>query len=668
MPNQQKQALPSERDFKVTADDRYLFAKGEWYRAFEKMGAHRAQNAEGIAGCHFALWAPDVRSVHVITDFSDWDEHAHPLSCSEDGGIWQGFIADMPLGARYKYLIETHTGEKRYKADPYANYAEAPPYTASRVWGPNTLYTWHDQRWLAARKSQDMLGIPLNIFEVHLASWKRHADGLEGNGTEPQDPERAGGSYLSYAELADQLVSYVKSMGYTHIELLPVMEHPFDGSWGYQITGFYAPSARYGNPDEFKALIDACHRAKIGVILDWVPSGFCQDDHGLARFNGNMLYECKENPGWGTYRFDYKRGQVRSFLIANLLFWIEQFHIDGIRVDGVTSMLYLNFGTADPAARELNEHGGEEDLISIDFIRQCNQILGTYHPDVMKMAEESSAWPLVTYPPSDGGLGFNFKWDMGWMHDTLHYMQTDFPYRPGRHELLTFSTMYQYNENFVLSLSHDEVVHGKCSLITRMPGDWWRQFAGMRALALYQMTHMGAKLNFMGNEIAQFIEWRYYEGIEYFLTELYPTHKQFQTYTAALNALYAKLPGLWRHSYSPEGFFWLDADNRDESVIVYERLGDKPQETLVVVINFDVAAHEDYRIPVRTWGLYEEVFNSDEQRFGGSGVVNEGLLQTVDMQLCGQQQALALRVPPLGGCVLRRRRGCYRPKKKNVRK
>lgn len=637
-------------NYLLTNDDLYLMGKGVWYRSYEKLGAHPCNN-DGVEGYWFAVWAPDVKSVRVIGDFNDWDTEATYLACTPTGGVWYGYVPGATEGQLYKYLIETAHGDLLYKADPYAFYAECPPGTASRT-ADLSGYEWQDEKYMASRAKQDFFKRPLNIFECHLGSWKRHPDGLAGNG-DPDSDDHAG-SYLTYDELSVELVDYVKKMGYSHIEVLPVMEHPFDGSWGYQVTGYFAPTSRYGNPRQFKHFVDACHQAGIGVILDWVPGGFCRDEHGLVHFNGDKLYEKEEHPNWGTFKFDFTRNEVRNFLTSNLLYWVSEYHADGIRMDGVTSMLYLNFGIDDPGQKKFNSRGTEEDDASIDFIRTCNDTMGKYYPDVMMIAEESTAWPLVTYPTSDGGLGFHFKWDMGWMNDTLHYMQTDFPYRPGNHKLLTFSTMYQFNENFILPLSHDEVVHGKCSLITRMPGDYWRQFAGMRALALYQMTHAGGKLNFMGNEIGQFIEWRYYEGIQYFLTEEYESHAHQQRYVAALNRLYESQPALWQDSYSPEGFDWIDADNADQCIISFARHGDDEKDDLVVLINFEVNPHEDFRLGVPRPGIYEEVFNSDDEEFGGSGVTNKGAkFTTEDVPWNRQEQSIELRVPPLGGTILR---------------
>ena len=643
----------------LSKDDVYLFGIGMWERSWEKMGAH-PDTQQRTRGWRFCVWAPDVKSVHVIGEFNDWDEQANPLVPVHTSAIWEGFIPGAEQGQLYKYLIETNEGEKLYKADPYAFKAECPPGTASVLW---TLdgYQWNDAAWLKRRASHNHMSQPLNIYEVHIGSWKRHGDAPQGDPDEygnypgPMDPFPAQrGEFYTYDDLSVELVDYVRDMGYTHIEVMPLMEHPFDGSWGYQTTGYYAATSRYGNPQQLMHFIDACHEAGIGVIMDWVPGGFCADAHGLATFNGQMLYEHEIHPNWGTHKFDFSRGEVRSFLVSNALYWVEAYHIDGIRMDGVSSMLYMNFGIDDPGQKRFNKNGTEEDLDASAFIRQTNLEMGRLHPDVMMIAEESTAWPLVTYPPKDGGLGFHFKWDMGWMNDTLHYMQTDFPWRPGNHRMLTFSTMYQFNENFVLPLSHDEVVNGKCSLITRMPGDTWRQFAGLRALALYQMTHAGGKLNFMGNEIGQFIEWRYYEGIEYFLAEQFETHRKQQAFIAALNAVYNEQPALWQRAFEGSGFEWIDADNADQSIISFVRHGDKPKDDLVILINMDVNARENFRMGVPEWCTYGEVFNSDEERFGGSGVVNDGRLKCEDVPWNGREQSIVVRVPPLGGAIFKR--------------
>ena len=650
----------------LSNDDLHMLGNGTWYRSYDKLGAHPA-SADGTDGYHFAVWAPNVRSVSVIGDFNDWDESAFYLSRSSSGDVWEGFIPGVKAGQLYKYLLVSHDGEKIYKADPYAFFSELPPGTAS-ITADISGYAWKDGDYMAERANRPLLKSPLNIFEVHLGSWKRHGNEPQGEPREdgtwpgPGDPFPAQrGTYYSYDDLSRELVAYVKKMGYSHIEVLPLSEHPFDGSWGYQSTGYYAPTSRYGNPKQLMHFIDACHKAGIGVIMDWVPGGFCADAHGLASFNGEMLYEHEIHPNWGTHKFDFSRGQVRSFLVSNALYWVETYHIDGIRMDGVSSMLYMNFGIDNPVQKRFNKYGTEEALDASAFIRQTNSTMGQLHPDVMMIAEESTAWPLVTYPPEDGGLGFHFKWDMGWMNDTLHYMQTDFPWRPGNHRLLTFSTMYQFNENFVLPLSHDEVVNGKCSLVTRMPGDQWRQFAGLRALAFYQMTHAGGKLNFMGNEIGQYIEWRYYEGIEYFLTE-YDAHRDQQVFVGELNKFYKKNPALWQRGYESSGFEWIDADNSDQSIISFIRRGDDPKDDLVILINFDVNAHENFRLGVPEWGVYAEKFNSDAAEFGGSGVLNEGRLRCEDVAWNGREQSVVLRIPPLAGIVLKKVANQAKPK------
>ncbi|MBR3224708.1 MAG: 1,4-alpha-glucan branching protein GlgB [Atopobiaceae bacterium] len=640
------------QNYLLTNDDLYLLAKGEWFRSYEKLGAHPC-TVDGQDGYFFAVWAPDVRAVNVIGEFNGWDENATSLTRTPVGGVWYGFVPGVQEGQLYKYVIRTRAGDMLYKADPYAFQAELIPGTASRT-AEIDSYKWGDKKWMTQREESDHMKRPLNIFEVHLGSWKRHKDGLTAFGTDPDDNDEATGSWYSYDDLSEELVAYVSEMGYSHIELMPVMEHPFDGSWGYQVTGYYAPTSRYGTPKQFKHFVDACHQAGVGVILDWVPGGFCPDEHGLVHFNGSKLYEKEIHPNWGTYKFDFERGEVHTFLISNLLYWIGEYHADGIRMDGVTSMLYLNFGIDDPGQKKFNEDGSEHDYPSIEFVRKCNRIVGTYHPDVMMIAEESTAWPLVTRPPEVGGLGFNYKWDMGWMNDTLRYCQTDFPYRPGNHSLLTFSIMYAFNENFVLPLSHDEVVHGKCSLITRQPGDYWRQMAGLRSLAFYQYTHPGGQLNFMGNEIGQFIEWRYYEGIEYFMTEEFEAHAKHQRFVAALNKFYMSEPALWEKGYVEDGFEWIDANNSNQCVISFVRHGDDPKDDLLIVINYEVNPYEEYRIGVPQAGYWKEVFNSDVEEYGGSGVTNADVrFESEEKPWNLRDNSIKVRVPPLGGAVFK---------------
>ena len=643
----------------ITENDRYLFASGTWNRSWEKLGAHPdVQN--GTSGWHFAVWAPDVKSVHVTGPFNNWDPWANPLFPLESSGIWQGFVPGLAEGEQYKYVIETNDGTLLYKADPYGFYAEETPGTASRLMDISG-YAWGDDAWLEQRRTHNHMEQPLNIYEVHLGSWKRHGNepqgepGPDGTYPGPGDPFPAQrGTFYTYDDLSVELVEYVRDMGYTHIEVMPVMEHPFDGSWGYQGTGYYAATSRYGTPQQFMHFVDACHQAGIGVILDWVPGGFCANAEGLATFNGKMLYEREIHPNWGTHKFDFGRGEVRSFLISNALFWLEMFHADGIRMDGVSSMLYLNFGVDDPSKKKFNKYGDEGDLDAISFIQQVNLTVGREFPDVMMIAEESTAWPKVTYPPEDDGLGFHYKWDMGWMNDTLHYMQTDFPWRPGNHGMLTFTFHYAFSENFIMPLSHDEVVNGKCSLIGRMPGDWWRQFAGLRTLALYQVAHPGAQLNFMGNEIAQGIEWRYYESIEWNLAEDLDTNARHREFIRALNHLYHDEPAFWQHAYTPEGLEWIDADNNEQSIISFVRKGTNPADDLLIIINFNPAAHADFRVGVPTEGEWKVIFNSDDPEFGGSNYTDNASYMSIPCPWNKQANQIIVALPGLAGLVLKR--------------
>lgn len=654
----------------LTDDDIHLFGTGMWQRAWEKMGAHKdvQGNSEGWL---FRVWAPQVSSVHVVGDFNGWDPKATPLTRAANSDIWETFVPGLEQGSLYKYVIETDAGELLWKADPFGFYAETCPGTASKLWDLGG-YTWKDATWLNRRAERDIMKSPLNIYEVHLGSWKRHGNEPQGEPREdgtwpgPGDPFPAQrGTYYTYDDLSDELVAYVKKMGYTHIEVMPLSEHPFDGSWGYQATGYFAATSRYGTPQQLMHFVDACHKAGIGVILDWVPGGFCANAEGLATFNGRMLFEREIHPNWGTHKFDFSRPEVRSFLVSNALFWIEQFHVDGIRMDGVSSMLYLNFGVGNPADKKFNKYGTEEDLDASAFIRQVNCAVGKEFPDVMMIAEESTAWPLVTYPAEDGGLGFHLKWDMGWMNDTLHYMQCDFPWRPGNHSLLTFSIMYAFSENFILPLSHDEVVNGKCSLIGRMPGDDWRRFAGLRTLAFYQMTHPGAKLTFMGDEIGQQIEWRYYESIEWFLAKDFDaTHGAQQRFIEALNHFYTKQRGLWQNAYTEQGFEWIDANNSEQSIMSFVRHGDKPADDLLILINFDPASYETYRVGTPREGDWELVFNTDEPTFGGSGFPVVDMASSKPEPWNMRDNSIEIAVPGLAGLVYRRRRASsYKPPK-----
>ncbi len=627
----------------------YLFNEGKYYHAWQLFGAHPGVE-DGVSGVRFTVWAPGVRGVQVVGDYNAWQEQGYALDPVGSTGVWSGFLPDAAEGMCYKYLVETESGDRFYKADPFAFYAEQRPKTASIV--QKLDYAWHDGAWMEKRAKTDHFRQPKNIYEVHLGSWKLHG--------KPRDPqftsnvaEVDSALFYTYRELAETLIPYVKEMGYTHIELLPVMEHPFDGSWGYQVTGYYAATSRYGTPQDFMYFIDCAHRAGIGVILDWVPGHFCRDTHGLGRWNGGRLYEKGDHPQWGTYKFDFGRNEVRSFLLSNAMFWLDVYHADGIRVDGVSSMLYLNFGVENPGEKQYNKNGGEENLEAVAFLQEMAYVVGQYFPGAFTVAEESSAWPLVTAPPENGGLGFHYKWDMGWMNDTLRYVSTDFPYRPGCHNMLTFSMMYAFNENFILPLSHDEVVHGKASLIGRMPGDYWRQFAGLRLLALYQMTHPGGKLNFMGSEIGQYIEWRFYEGIEWFLLD-YESHRKHQAFIRALNHLYRREKALWDCDHNWRGFSWIDADNAGQSILSYARVSESGRITTVEVLNFDVQSYEGYRVGVPKPGTYRELISSDDEAFGGSGKHNPEPVTAEPIPMHGQPWSIEITVPPLGGTILKR--------------
>ena len=611
-------------DYAARLDALNAWNQGKLYDAWTLLGSHLTED-----GADFAVWAPNARRVSVTGDFCFWNGEGVALY-SSDSGVWHGHVAGAREGQLYKYIVEGSDGSVRWKADPFAVSAECRPGTSSRL---RTLrHDWGDGDWMRARRS---LEGPRNIYEVHAGSWRRHEDG----------------SFLSWDELADALVPYIKDMGYTHLELLPVMEHPYDGSWGYQCTGFFAATGRFGEPEGLMRLIDRCHQNGIGVILDWVPGHFCRDDHGLGRFDGTPLYEAGDMPGWGTYKFNYERYEVRSFLLSSALFWLQVYHADGLRVDGVSSMLYLNFGVEDPGQKVFNIHGGEENLGAISLLREINTLVGQRAPGTAVYAEESSAWPLVTYPPEKGGLGFHYKWDMGWMNDTLRYMSEDFDWRRDKHNLLTFSMVYAFSENYILPLSHDEVVHGKRSLIGRMPGDWWRQFAGARLLQMYAAAHPGGMLNFMGNEFAQFIEWRDYEALEWFLLQ-YDTHAGVQRFVRELNHLYKNEKALWDDDHSWDGFQWLDADNAEQGILSFLRRS-RDGETILVLLNFRPESREGWRAGVPLPGRWKEILSSDETRFGGSGKTNRAVLSTRKVPGHGQPQSLSLTVPPLGGTFIK---------------
>ena len=617
----------------ITTQKLFLYNQGTYYHSYRLFGAHPM--AEGV---RFTLWCPNVQSVSVIGDFNEWE--GTPLEPQGSTGIYTGILPQAQEGQLYKYRIVTQDGQVLDKADPYAFSAQVRPGTASRIVSLDG-YKWGDGRF-RANKKRTRTARPMNIYEVHLGSWKQQ--------DHPADPDYP---FLTYRQLAEDLIPYVRDMGYTHIELMPVMEHPFDGSWGYQVTGFFAPTSRYGSPQDFMYLVDQAHRNGISVILDWVPGHFCRDSHGLGRFNGQMLYEADDHPEWGTYKFDYGRSEVRGFLLSSALYWLLVYHVDGLRVDGVTSMLYLNFGLPDWAEKRYNDRGGQEDLQAVSFLQDLNKVVHQYAPGAITIAEESSAWPHVTGSVDSGGLGFDYKWDMGWMNDTLDYCETDFPYRSGCHDKLTFSMMYNFSEKFILPLSHDEVVHGKKSLMGRMPGDYWRQFAGLRLLALYQMTHPGGKLSFMSTEYGPFIEWREYESLEWFLLD-YPSHRMHQKYVAALNHLYTATPALWEDDHSWDGFHWLDANDAAQSILLFRRTGKKKTQAVTVLLNFQPTVYSDFRIGVPYPGAYREIFCSDSTLFGGSGKGNPGVLTAEPIPCHGEPYSVAVEVPPIGGILLMR--------------
>ena len=601
--------------------------------AYRFLGCH-AQNRDGVDGFVFRTWAPRAQSVRVTGDFNFWNEEdlpMQPVGC----GVWEAFSRFAQPGQRYKLCIKTKDGRTVYKTDPYGNRCGVLPDTASIIEAEDG-FVWHDGLYRARRRKEKILNRPVNIYEVHAGSWKRHEDG----------------SVLSFRELAQQLVPYVRDMGYTHIELLPVMEYPYDPSWGYQITCYYAPTHRYGAPEDLKYFIDEAHRAGIGVILDWVPAHFPKDANGLYEFDGTCCYELSdptmnEHPDWTTRIYDYGKPEVRSFLISNACYWISQFHADGIRVDAVASMLYLDYNRPN---YKPNRFGGRENLEAIDFLRQLNAAAFQTEPAVMMIAEESTAFPLITKPDYDGGLGFLFKWNMGWMNDMLQYMSLDPIYRKGDHNALTFSMTYAFSENFILPLSHDEVVHGKCSLIGKMPGNYDDKFNNLRVLYAYQMAHPGKKLNFMGSEFAQFIEWNFKQGLDWLLLG-YEKHQKMQQFVKTLNRFYLENRELWEVDTGWDGYEWIEPDDRDRSVIAFRRKDRKGRE-LVVVCNFCPVLRENYRLGLPKQGWYVPVLNTDDEAFGGYGFAPE-TVRTEKKPSHGQMQSGLFRVPPMSVCFYR---------------
>lgn len=624
----------------LTDFDIHLFRSGKHYKLYQKLGSHLTEN-NGVKGTYFAVWAPNAKSISVIGNFNHWKEGVHSLKARwDESGIWEGFFPDVQKGEAYKYAIHANSGAYLEKADPFGFFAENPPRTASIVW--ETSYPWEDEPWMKERKEQIGKPKPYAVYEVHLGSWKRKVE--EHNRS------------LTYGELAVELVRYVKEMGFTHVEFLPVMEHPFYGSWGYQLTGYFAPSSRYGAPEDFMYLVDKMHQAGIGVILDWVPSHFPGDAHGLYHFDGTHLFEHADprkgfHPDWSSYIYNYGRPEVRSFLISNAIFWLEQFHIDGLRVDAVASMLYLDYSRK--AGEWIpNEYGGNENIEAINFLKEFNEsVYGTF-PDVVTIAEESTAWPGVSRPTYLGGLGFGQKWMMGWMHDTLRYFKNDPVHRKYHQNDITFSIMYAFTENFMLPLSHDEVVHGKGSLLGRMPGDEWKRFANLRLLFSYMYAHPGTKLIFMGGEFGQTAEWNHDRSLDWHLTG-YEPHKGVQRVLQDLNALYKAEPALYQYPFEHRGFEWVDYGDRENSVIIFLRKSEQPENDLVVICNFTPEPRHHYRVGVPVRGTWKEVFNSDDGLYGGSGLLNGSLMATSPVKFHGRNYSITITLPPLGMVVVK---------------
>ncbi|RYD56126.1 MAG: 1,4-alpha-glucan branching protein GlgB [Sphingobacteriales bacterium] len=619
--------------------DIQLFRAGKHYHLYNKLGSHIVTH-RGVKGTYFAIWAPNAQYVSVVGNFNGWDRGSHPMSSRwDESGIWEAFIPHLGNGEYYKYFIESRDGYKVEKGDPYAFHWETPPATGTVVWDID--YKWTDKKWMADRSGNHALSRPISVYEVHLGSWRRK---------EGED------RFLTYREMADQLPAYCQYMGFTHVELMPVMEHPFYGSWGYQITGYFAPSSRFGTPQDFMYLVDELHKAGIGVILDWVPSHFPTDEHGLGYFDGTHLYEHPDpnrgfHPDWKSWIFNYGRNEVREFLISNALYWLDKYHIDGLRVDAVASMLYLDY-SREPGEWSPNEYGGRENLEVVSFLREFNDAVHQYHPDTFTVAEESTAWPGVSHPTSSGGLGFDMKWMMGWMHDTLDYMERDPIYRTHHQGQLAFSIYYAFNERFTLPLSHDEVVYGKHSLINKMPGDWWQQFANLRLLYAYMYGHPGAKLIFMGGEFAQRHEWRHDYSLDWDENNN-PMHNGIQKVLRDLNMLYKNEPALYERNFSPDGFEWIDFNDAHNSVISWVRKGASEQEFLIFVGNFTPMPRSNYRIGAPKMGYYKEVFNSDNAKYEGSGCSNDEKLETAPIPKHGRSHSLSLTLPPLGIIVLK---------------
>ena len=613
-----------------------VFHTGDSVRAYDFLGAHLV-NRNDKNGVVFRVWAPTARSVSVAGDFNNWNNEANYMY-NIGYGVWEVFVEGVKEFCTYKYCIESEYGDRLMKADPYAFHAQTRPGQASVVYDIES-YSWNDSEWFNKRKENNISSSPMNIYEIHAGSWRKYPDG----------------NFFNYQKLADELIPYLKEMHYTHVQLMPIMEYPYDGSWGFQTTGYYAPTSRYGTPSDFMAFVDKLHGEGIGVILDWVPSNFPTDDFGLARFDGSPLYESNDpktskRDSWGTCLFNYARFEVTSFLVSCAMFWLDKYHIDGLRIGALSSMLYLDYGKAE-GEWEPNKFGGKENLDAVDFVKRLNTAVHMYHPDVMMFAEENTSWPKLTHKIEDGGLGFDFKWNMGWMNDMLHYMSLNSMWRPFNHDSLTFSFYYAFSEKFLLPISHDEVSHGKGSLIKQMPGKYDEQFAGVRAFITYMYAHPGKKLVFMGTEIGQFDEWNHEEAIQWDLLE-FEKHKKLRTFFKELNKFYLDCKPLYELDTVWKGFDWIHHDDYTNSVIAFKRT-DKNGDEIVSVCNFQPIRRDEYCIGVPKYGLYDEVFNSDEESFGGSGVVNGNNIKTEVMKIHGFDQGLSLTLPPLSVIYLR---------------
>lgn len=627
-------------DLALTDDDLHLFNEGTHYHLYRKLGAHLAEH-DGTAGAWFSVWAPNANRVSVIGDFNDWSPGRNSLDWIGASGIWRGFLPGVEHGQRYKYHIESRHNEYCVdKTDPIGFFSEVPPNQASIVWDLD--YEWSDHDWMRQRAERNSHRSPMSIYEVHLGSWRR----------DPNQPDR----FLSYREIAPQLAEYVKKMGFTHVELMPVMEHPLYRSWGYQVTGYFAATSRYGTPQDLMHLIDLLHQHDIGVILDWAPAHFPSDEHGLTYFDGTHLYEHADedqriHPDWGSYIFNYSRHEVKAFLISSAVFWMDKYHVDGLRVDAVASMLYLDYSREDGQWRP-NKYGGNENLEALEFIRDCNKHVYGEFPGVQMIAEESTAWPMVSKPTYVGGLGYGFKWDMGWMHDTLKYFSQDSIYRPYHHNELTFRSVYAFSENFILPLSHDEVVHGKGSLLGKMPGDEWQRFANLRLLLSYMWTQPGKKLMFMGGEFGQGWEWSHEQSLDWSLLQ-YEYHSGLQRMVETLNALYQRERALHELDCESAGFEWIDGGDVTHSVLSYMRHSSEQRESIVVVANFTPVVRQNYRVGVPRSGFWQENFNSDASEYGGSGQGNLGGVETTPAKWHGREHSVRLTLPPLGLVMLK---------------